>query len=363
MSTTLSGAIRSKSNPGADLPAGWILHRSLDSNSEWVELWENTKTGEKRSKPPFSVKRSKSIPRTAAGASVIRSAATGPAYNPADPTYLRHEIGRLASRGEDMSLREQRNLGELRKQLSQVNEAQRAKIDSEYRTTMEKARAFQAKDPASIDTTTATHDEIRSASLQLLDRWEASPAQKDHIDALLRSDNPQESSAVDRYMLLTTTRSYRSAYAKKLKGWNVLSPAEQVAVAKVMDDGEVRAASLSGSFGLAVPADINPVIMETSAELATIASLATQVTTVSDTWKGITAAASPFTFQPEGSVVADETPTLAQPIVPINTARSYIPASDEVSLDYPEFEANFAATAARLRRPDAERVRRGDRER
>jgi HK97 family phage major capsid protein len=292
--------------------------------------------------------------RSRPGRSAARTDRTRPVtparagFDPTSPTSLQGEIRRLEARGDNRSLREDRNLKAHRVALGQLNAERAQTALAKGAAASERLRARFARDPETIDVARAQPDELRSADLAMLERWDVAPSAGDRVDALLRSDDHSSASELARYMLTTATRSYRSAYAKSIRNERpILSPAEQVAVARAGELAELRAATEAGSFGLAIPADINPVIVETGAEYAAVAGLARNVVTVSDVWKGVSAPASAFTFQPEDAVVADNTPTLAQPSVPIFTARSFIPSSEELAADYPDFLGNFGAELSR----------------
>ena len=56
-----------------------------------------------------------------------------------------------------------------------------------------------------------------------------------------------------------------------------------------------------------------------------------------DVWKGVSAAGVSWSYDAEASVVSDDTPTLAQPSIPVYAARGFIPYSIEVGADYPGF--------------------------
>ena len=99
---------------------------------------------------------------------------------------------------------------------------------------------------------------------------------------------------------------------------------------------ELRAAGEGGTFGLAVPPDVNATILETAAEQAQLSGLVRIVTAIfSDTWQGIAGAAPSFSFQAEAAAVADDTPTFAQAgPISVYTAWSYIPALRELEQDF-----------------------------
>ena len=203
------------------------------------------------------------------------------------------------------------------------------------------APAFTQKRERTFDPLRATPYELRDGALKILDRNEhrLSSTQQDHLESLLReSTENRDAATVSKWVCLTEAQGYRSAYWKTLKYDHPLfSPMEAWAVERWQAEfaSEVRAAAESGSFGLAIPALIDPSIIPSAGELAPILSLCTTVQVTTDVYKGVTSDGSTWAFSSEGSAIADDTPTLAQPIVPINTAKAFVPASIELSMDYP----------------------------
>jgi HK97 family phage major capsid protein len=83
---------------------------------------------------------------------------------------------------------------------------------------------------------------------------------------------------------------------------------------------------------------IDPSIILTDQESGNpFLAICRQQTIGTDEWKGVSAAGVTWQFQTEGSEVTDNSPTLAQPTVPLHTARGFIPYSLEIGMDYPMF--------------------------
>jgi HK97 family phage major capsid protein len=72
-----------------------------------------------------------------------------------------------------------------------------------------------------------------------------------------------------------------------------------------------------------------------------VLDLARVVTITTDEWKGVSSAGVSWSYDGEGTEVSDDAPTLAQPTVPVYTARGFIPYSVEVGDDYPAFAAEM----------------------
>lgn len=193
-----------------------------------------------------------------------------------------------------------------------------------------------------IDIRTANRSELRSAALALLDRDGSSLAnrQGDHVDQLLRTQNGNtDGSQIAKRMLLTENEHYRSAFAKAVTS---VAPAWTSEEARAI--GEFRAMSggtdTAGGFG--VPVLIDPSIILTSgAAAAPVLDLARIVTITTDEWKGVSSAGVSWSYDNEGAETSDDSPTLAQPTVPVKTARGFIPYSIEIGEDYPSFAAEM----------------------
>lgn len=83
---------------------------------------------------------------------------------------------------------------------------------------------------------------------------------------------------------------------------------------------------------------IDPSIILTDQESGNpFLTICRQVTINTDQWKGVSAAGVSWQFQAEAAEVTDNSPTLAQPTVPLHTARGFIPYSLEIGMDYPMF--------------------------
>jgi HK97 family phage major capsid protein len=59
-------------------------------------------------------------------------------------------------------------------------------------------------------------------------------------------------------------------------------------------------------------------------------------------WRGVTAASMSWSWDAEGSAVSDDSPTLAQPVVPVYMGRGFLPYSIELGQDYPGFADEMA---------------------
>ncbi|MEO3875538.1 phage major capsid protein [Nonomuraea sp. B12E4] len=88
------------------------------------------------------------------------------------------------------------------------------------------------------------------------------------------------------------------------------------------------------------------IILTAQGSLNPFRGLARSVTITTDEWKGVSSAGVTWSYDAEASAVSDDSPTLAQPTVPINTARGFIPYSIEVGMDYPGFAEEMSRLLA-----------------
>ena len=199
-------------------------------------------------------------------------------------------------------------------------------------------------EPSVLDLRTATRGELRDAALKVLETEGRglAPHQEDHVDALLRTKTAYtDGGLIAKRILATETPAYRSAFAKA-----VTQPVPAFDADEVRAINEFRAMSegvdTAGGFG--IPVLIDPSIILTSgAAAAPVLNLARVITITTDEWKGVSSAGTSWSYDGEGTEVSDDAPTLAQPTVPVYTARGFIPFSAEIGADYVGFAAEMRA--------------------
>lgn len=148
----------------------------------------------------------------------------------------------------------------------------------------------------------------------------------------------EEHPALARRVLTTGSDAYRSAFTKLVNGAMYALTADEV---RAVD--EVRAASLTDSAGgYAVPFTLDPTIIDTRAGVTNpFRQVATVKTIVTDTWNGVSSAGVTASWDPEGTEVSDDAPTLAQPSIPVHKAEAFVPFSVEVGGDWTTIEADL----------------------
>lgn len=193
-----------------------------------------------------------------------------------------------------------------------------------------------------INIRTASTTEIRDAALKIVDRDGQGLAtrQGDHLDTLLRTRNGNtDGSKIAKRLLLTETDAYRSAFMKAVTSPQPTWTSEE---ARAMDEFRAMSEGVDTAGGFGIPVLIDPSIILTSgAGAAPVLDLARVVTITTDEWKGVSSAGMSWSYDGEGTEVSDDSPTLAQPTVPVYTARGFIPYSIEVGQDYPGFAAEM----------------------
>ena len=226
-------------------------------------------------------------------------------------------------------------------------EARDARVAAAREKVVERAAGYDApqimkRTETDIHVGTASRSQIRDAALALLNQEGKNLAARngDHVDMLLRTKNGNcDGTEIAKRMLLTETDAYRSAF---MKGVTQASPAFTADEARALDEYRAMSEGTDAAGGFGIPVLIDPSIILTSgAAAAPVLDLARVVTITTDEWKGVSSAGMSWSYDGEGTEVSDDAPTLAQPTVPVYTARGFIPYSIEVGSDYPAFAAEM----------------------
>ena len=209
--------------------------------------------------------------------------------------------------------------------------------------------AYDASDDPFAAVRRMSVPEARDGALRILDDRSASahlrPDQKDEVERQVRKNTD-----IARRILVTENQAYRTAWQKLVTDPHasmVLTDDERTAMRAY---AEYRALSegtnTAGGFG--IPVFIDPsIIMTAQGTDNPFLELAKQVDINTNQWKGVSSAGVTWHFNyAEGSAVSDDSPTLAQPTVPVNMARGFLPYSIEVGQDYPGFADEMATLLA-----------------
>jgi HK97 family phage major capsid protein len=241
------------------------------------------------------------------------------------------------------------NLDEIERCSSELAEAEArdARIAAAKALVTERSAGFDApqvlkRTETGVDVRSASPLQIRDAALKILDaEGRDLPArQGDHVESLLRTRNGNtDGTAIARRMLLTETDAYRAAF---MKGVTQTAPAWTAEEARALNEFRAMSGATNADGGFGVPVLIDPTIILTSgAGAAPVLELARVVTITTDEWKGVSSAGVSWSYDAELAQVSDDAPTLAQPTVPVYSARGFIPYSIEVGEDYPGFAAEM----------------------
>jgi HK97 family phage major capsid protein len=206
-------------------------------------------------------------------------------------------------------------------------------------------------------------DGQRSAALRTLDdavrddRLGARGAEV--VEDLMRSGSTSSQTWTQRYAAAAGAPSYERAFMKLLadptRGHLTWTPDEADAYRRVAEvQGEQRAMSdTDAAGGFMLPLVLDPAIMLTSAgSINPLRQIARVVQTVSDSWHGVTSAGVTAEWTAEGAEVADASPTLDGPTIPVYKGDAFVPFSFEVQGD----ALNFMSELSKLLMDGAEQL-------
>jgi HK97 family phage major capsid protein len=181
-------------------------------------------------------------------------------------------------------------------------------------------------------------------------------------ETMVTAGSPGERSIVQEWMSVTGTPEYFSAFVKlandPTRGHVMWTEAERAAftaggrIQSLLSGkvnpytGEARAMSLTdANGGYLVPFQLDPTVILTNSGVETsIHELAREVVATGDVWNGVSSAGVSGSWDAEATEVSDDSPTLAQPSIPIHMARIFVPISIEAFED----AANVATEVGRL---------------
>lgn len=179
------------------------------------------------------------------------------------------------------------------------------------------------------------------------------------IENLMSTGPGMSQTWTQRWAAATGSEHYERAFAKKLADpdngqltWTTEEAAAWRAVAAVQN--EQRAMSLTDTAGgFMVPLTLDPAVLLTSnGSINPLRSLARVVQTATDAWSGITSAGVTAEWIAEAAEVADASPTLANPSIPVHKGDAFVPFSFEVEGD----AVNFMGELSKLLVDGAEQL-------
>ncbi|MGB3356040.1 MAG: phage major capsid protein [Mycobacterium sp.] len=158
-------------------------------------------------------------------------------------------------------------------------------------------------------------------------------------EKLIGTGSTTERTWMARYIDAAGSPDYLSAFAKKLAdpegARDRFSNAEVAAVRKVHEVNETRAMSLTDSAGgFTVPAQLDPaILLSSNGFINPIREMARVVQVTGDVWHGVTSAGASSRWAAEASEANDDSPTLAQPAIPVHRGDCFVPYSVEIEGD------------------------------
>jgi HK97 family phage major capsid protein len=203
---------------------------------------------------------------------------------------------------------------------------------------MRQVEPFDGREVRSLTRREATDKALKAAELKDNVRH-LSTDQLDRVDLLLRKSNlDHDGSHVARMLLLTENDHYRSGWQKLVTQAQPVLTAEEARAMNAFQEYRAMSGSVDTAGGFGVPVLIDPTIILTAqGSLNPFRRLARVETITTDAWNGVSSAGVTWSYGTEGSPASDNSPTLAQPTVPVHEAKGFIPFSIRVGQDYPGF--------------------------
>ncbi|WP_329429631.1 phage major capsid protein [Streptosporangium sp. NBC_01495] len=157
---------------------------------------------------------------------------------------------------------------------------------------------------------------------------------------LITAGSERDQSLAARWITATGDDAYRSAFAKLIsdyeRGHLLWDAQEQAAFQRASSvQMEMRAMShTNANGGYLVPFQLDPAIIITNAgTINPLREIARKVVTITDGWHGVSSAGVTAQWLAEAAESSDNSPTLAQPDIPVHKGSAFIPFSIEMEQD------------------------------
>lgn len=207
------------------------------------------------------------------------------------------------------------------------------------RDPFDSTRAVQARAIEFDDMRGRAFDAVEAATKDGA-RYRMSDAAAEKVTRLIENDENQgEDGGISRHILLTGSDDYHRAFKKIIKNKgeiNALEPDEQASMRAAL--------SLTGANGgYLIPVTLDPTIILTNSGSANPYRKISQIKTITTNfWEGVTSSGVNAAWLTEGSVAADATPTVGQPVITPQKAAAWVFGSYEVLGDS-DFATQFPA--------------------
>lgn len=164
------------------------------------------------------------------------------------------------------------------------------------------------------------------------------------VEGLMKTGPTTSQTWTQRYAVAAGNPAYERAFMKKLadpENGQLLWTAEESEAwrAAAAVQAEQRAMSLTDSAGgYLAPLVVDPAVQISSAgSINPLRQISRVVQTISDSWNGITSAGVTAEWIAEAAEVADASPSLASPSIPVHKADAFVPFSFEIEGDATNF--------------------------
>lgn len=265
----------------------------------------------------------------------------------------------------DLSSGEQKRYDELNANLTAIDERIASYEEQEKRDA--EVAAAMSRLGAGSGTGIRLRNDGLDAGRRAIDAAHRSGELPDHAaenaSRLIDEGSMHERTLATEWAAATGDPAYARAFAKIAADperghmlWDTDEQRSYQAVTQVK--AKLRGMSLTDSAGgYMVPLVLDPSIMITNAGTTnSVIDVARVVSTVSESWQGVTSAGVTAEWKVEAAQAADGTPTLASVPIPVHFGSAYVPYSYEVGDDVPNFvgelqkvlldsAVNLAATA------------------
>lgn len=144
-------------------------------------------------------------------------------------------------------------------------------------------------------------------------------------------------------VLASTSPLYGEAFTKLIRSQNqlaALNAEEQAAIARAMS-------LTDNAGGYLIPFQLDPsVIITANGSFNQVRQIARVVTATGDVWNGVTSAGVTGSWDAEAAQASDDSPTLAQPSIPVHKGRAFVMTSYEAASDAPTLASEVATMVA-----------------
>jgi HK97 family phage major capsid protein len=184
-------------------------------------------------------------------------------------------------------------------------------------------------DPRPVDTAQRVVDDLHRSG-HLPDR----PAEV--VTGLLTGGPVLSRRATSDFVRAAGNPAYLSAFCKLFSGprGDMLWSADEREAFAAVEEYRALSVGTDSAGGFLVPLSLDPSVMITNGGVASpLRETARVVTTATDSWSGVTSAGITAEFQAEAAEVNDNSPTFAQPTIPVHRMNAFVPYSMEIGMD------------------------------